>query len=83
MCRLGELLLARGEPEDATAWAGVALRHEPLLERAHRLFIRGLAGQGNRPGSVTAAQDLLRRLDDEELQPEHETVRLAESLGVG
>lgn len=83
MCRLGELLLARGEPEDATAWAGVALRHEPLLERAHRLFIRGLAGQGNRPASVGAAQELLRRLAEEGLRPEHDTVRLAESLGQG
>ncbi len=83
MCRLGELLLARGEPEEATAWASAVLRHEPLLEQAHRLFIRGLAGQGNRPASAAAALELLARLADEGLVPERETERLAEGLGVG
>ena len=82
ICRLGELVLARGEPEEATAWATAVLRHEPLLERGHRLFVRGLAGQGNRPASVEAVRDLIRRLEAERLQPEPETVRLAESLGV-
>jgi DNA-binding SARP family transcriptional activator len=82
ICRLGELLLARGEPEEATTWATTALRHEPLLERAHRLFIRGVGGQGNRAASVTATRELLVRLADEQLSPEPETIRLAEGLGV-
>jgi len=79
-CRLGELLLARGEPEEAAAWAATALRHEPLLERAHRLFVRGLAGQGNLPAARSALGELLARLADERLAPERDTALLADSL---
>jgi DNA-binding SARP family transcriptional activator len=83
ICRLGELLLARGEPEEATAWATRVVGLEPLLERGHRLFVRGLDGQGNRPASRRAAADVLDRLAGEGLQPEVETVRLVERLGAG
>ncbi len=81
ICRLGELLLARGEPEEATAWASTAQRLEPLLERAHRLFIRGLAGQGNRPAAMEAAATFVERLEADGLTPEPETVRFVEGLG--
>jgi DNA-binding SARP family transcriptional activator len=82
MCRLGELLLARGEPEEATAWAATVLRHEPLLERGHRLFVRGLSGQGNRPAGMAAVRDVIELLTAEGLEPEPETTRLAEALGL-
>lgn len=82
MARLGELLLARGEPEEASSWAAVSLRHEPLLERAHRLLIRSLAGQGNQPASRTAMEELLARLRDDGIEPERDTLLLADRLGV-
>jgi DNA-binding SARP family transcriptional activator len=80
ICRLGELLLARGEPEEATAWATRVVAMEPLLERGHRLFIRGLDGQGNRPASRQAASEVIELLAGEGLQPEVETVRLLDRL---
>jgi DNA-binding SARP family transcriptional activator len=75
ICRLGELLLARGEPEEAARWGSEVLQIEPLLERGHRLFLRSLVAQDDRPGARAGAQSLLAQLAAEGLEPEPDTVR--------
>jgi LuxR family transcriptional regulator, maltose regulon positive regulatory protein len=80
--RLGELVLARGEPEEASSWATRALRLEPLHERSERLFIRALLAEDNRAAAVSAARDLIGRLRADNLTPEHDTIDLAQRLGL-
>ncbi|MCB0964802.1 MAG: bacterial transcriptional activator domain-containing protein, partial [Acidimicrobiales bacterium] len=82
MVRVGQLRLARGEPETAGVWAARVTRLEPLDDAAHRLFAQALAAQGNRAGAAATLRGLLARLAEERLGPERETVRLASSLGV-
>lgn len=79
-CRLGELLLAVGEPEQAAAHATIALRDEPLHERAGRLLVHALSGQDNRAAAQRAMRDLLDLLADQGLTPEHDTELLASTF---
>jgi two-component SAPR family response regulator len=82
-CRVGELILARGEPETAMHDAVAALRLEPLSERAQRLFIRCHLAVG----STTTARELGERLAGDlraaGLAPERETEGLLRQLQVG
>ncbi|MCC5953907.1 MAG: hypothetical protein JJU45_17570 [Acidimicrobiia bacterium] len=80
--RLGELLIARGEPEEAASWAAEALRQEPLHERAHRVLVRALLGQDDRAGAVRTTRELIEMLAGEGLRPDAETVKLASSIGL-
>lgn len=80
--RLGELLLARGDPEQAMHHAVTAQRLDPLSERAHRLFIRCHLAVGSTSAARGAAQHLVRELDDAGLAPERETQVLVNRLGV-
>lgn len=82
LTRLGELLLARGEPEEASEWAAKVIRAEPLDERAHRMFARSLAAQGNRQGAGAAIAGFIERLGAEGLSVESETTRLAASFSL-
>lgn len=81
-CRLGELLLARGEPEEAAQHAAAALRAEPLHERAARLLAHTSIAQAHRAGAQRVLATLARGLRDHQLRPEPETEALARSLGV-
>lgn len=81
-CRLGELLLARGEPEQAAAHAADALRAEPLHERAARLLAHASIAQSHRAGAKRALDSVVRRLREQGLHPEPETERLARTLGI-
>jgi hypothetical protein len=45
--RAGELLLARGEPEEARRLAQIALRIDPWSERIHRTIVAAHVATGN------------------------------------
>jgi DNA-binding SARP family transcriptional activator len=75
-CRVGELVLARGEPEEAARHAASVLRDEPLQERAGRLLVHALDAQGDRATATRALRDLVQRLDDNGLRPEAATLDL-------
>jgi len=81
-CRAGELLLARGEPEEAARLAGAVLGDEPLQERAGRLLVHSLAAQGDRATARRALAELLARLSDQGLRSEPETGQLARQHGL-
>ncbi len=75
-CRVGELTLARGEPEEATGWATRAVRDSPTAERAGRLLISAYVAMDARPAALEAAERLLDHLTDADLEPEPATARL-------
>lgn len=80
--RLGELLLARGEPEDAARWTAQALGLEALHERAVRLLASALEAQGDRAGGARVLGIALEHLADEGLTPERLTRDHAARVGV-
>lgn len=80
MCRISELVAARGEPETAARWAGDARAIDPLNQRAGRLFVAALDAMGARSAAVTAIVDLLDVLTADGIQPEPATERLAQRL---
>lgn len=81
-CRLGELLLARGEPEQSAAHAAAALRDEPLHERSACLLVHALVAQGDRASARRTIESLVGRLADHDLSPERSTEQLARRLGL-
>jgi DNA-binding SARP family transcriptional activator len=72
-CRLGELLLAKGEPEEALRAVVDAARIDPLAERAGRTEIRCHLALGSATAARTAARHLREMLVREGLTPERET----------
>lgn len=81
-CRLAELWLERGEPEQAAAHAALVLAGEPCQERAGRLLARSVAAQGDRPTARGVLAELLRRVAALGLTPEPATARLAAAFAV-
>lgn len=80
MCRVSELVAARGEPEEAARWAQRARLVEPLDQRAGRLFVAALDASGQ-PASARAALDDLRSvLAANGIGLERPTQRLIERL---
>lgn len=75
-CRVGELVLARGEPEAALREAAAALRLEPSSERAHRLFIRAHLAIGSTAQARAVGAALVEALAADGLRPEEETAAL-------
>lgn len=82
MSRLGELVLARGEPERACVYAARALQIEPLHERAARLLAACLDAQDDRAGAARALATLIEALADHGLEPERSTLDQANRLGI-
>jgi DNA-binding SARP family transcriptional activator len=80
-CRRGELLLARGEPEEALAAATAAVGIDELSERAHRLRIRCQLALGAVDTSRSAAAELRSLLSRSGLTPEPETRKLLGRFG--
>ncbi|HEX6312630.1 MAG TPA: BTAD domain-containing putative transcriptional regulator, partial [Acidimicrobiia bacterium] len=80
--RAGELLLARGEPEQALRLADRVAAVDELAERAHRLRIQCLLAVGDRSAARTSGERLLVLLARADLAPERETVRLVSPLGL-
>lgn len=81
-CRVGELVLAKGEPEAAMRDAAHALRSDPSSERAHRLFIRCHLAVGSTDAARAVARRLLDQLAADSLAPEDETVALLHRIGM-
>ena len=79
-CRIGELVLAKGEPEEAARWATRALRDAPVDERAGRLAISCYAAMGSLSAALEVADHLRNELDRAGLRPEPATVRLIERI---
>lgn len=79
-CRIGELTLARGEPEAAAEWATKAYRLSAIDERAGRLLISCLAAAGDRVSALQAADKLAADLREAGLKPERLTVQLTERI---
>ncbi len=82
LARIGELNSARGEPEVAAEAATIALRIDPLCQRASRVFIRSLQSMDNHSGAHQAARDLIERAEKEGQVLDHETLGLVEPLGL-
>ncbi|MGI9600311.1 MAG: BTAD domain-containing putative transcriptional regulator [Acidimicrobiales bacterium] len=82
MCRIGELQLAKGEPELAGEWAVRAQRLDALLERAGRLLIKSFMAVDERSAAAATAQTLLDRLNRAGLPPDADTTRLLATVGV-
>ncbi len=79
-CRIGELTLARGEPEAASEWATKAYRLSAIDERAGRLLISCLAAAGDRVAALQTADKLVSDLREAGLKPERPTVQLTERI---
>ena len=77
----GELLLARGEPEQALRRADEVAAIDELAEQGHRLRVRALLATGPERAR-TSAERLLRVLAEAGLEPEHDTRRLLTPLGL-
>jgi len=80
--RAGELLLARGEPEQALRRADQVMAVDELAERSHRLRIRCLLAIGDRSAARNSGEQLLRVLAGAGLSAEIETNRLLAPLGL-
>lgn len=80
MCRVAELTMAKGEPEEAARWATKARQIDPLNERAGRIFVAALEAVGDRTAARTAAQQLLATLRAADLEPTPVTQRVLARL---
>jgi DNA-binding SARP family transcriptional activator len=80
--RAGELLLARGEPEQALRLADRVAAVDELAERAHRLRVQCLLAMGDRSAARVSGERLLGLLATADLAPDRETVRLLAPLGL-
>jgi LuxR family maltose regulon positive regulatory protein len=82
-CRYGELVLARGEPEQAISAAVRAQELDHASERAHRLFIRCHVALGSLSTAREAGRALAERLRRDGLTAEEETRHLLRRLERG
>lgn len=80
LARLGELELARGEPEVALSHAAAVLRLNELDERAARLMVGALLAVGDRAGAFQAASRIEGELRAAGLDPELETRRVIDRV---
>jgi DNA-binding SARP family transcriptional activator len=80
VARVGELLLARGEPEQAMHLAVRAQQLDSLSERAQRLFIRCHLALGSTSSARAAGARLVADLADAGMRPDRETELLLQSL---
>lgn len=75
MCRVGELIAARGEPEEAARWAERALGVDELSQRASVLFVAALGASGDRSAASEAIALITNRFADRGLDIDRETLR--------
>jgi len=79
-CRLAELLLAKGEPEDALSVAVLAARIDPLAERARRTEIRSHLALGSAMAARSTARKLRSVLQAEGMRPDRDTELLLDRV---
>lgn len=75
-CRVGELLLAKGEPEEALRVVLDAISIDQYSERARRAEIRCHLALGSALAARSVAQALRHDLDEHNIDPERETAVL-------
>lgn len=75
-CRVGELLLAKGEPEEALRVTVDTISIDPYSERARRTEIRCHLALGSALAARSAAQSLRRDLGEHGVDPDRETAVL-------
>ncbi len=80
LCRRGELVLARGEPEIALALAAAAQQVDQMSERAGRLAIKCHLAVGSTSAACAVARQVGDVLADARVEPDPETRRLLERL---
>ena len=81
-CRAGELLLAKGGPEQALAIATEALQLDAHSEWAHRVAIAANDAIGATAAARRLGIDLIEMLDELGVRPERQTITLLDRLGV-
>ncbi len=81
LCRAGELLAAKGEPEAAMRLAERARNIEPTHDRAGRLMINALAATGNATAARAAASHLAATYVDHGIELSPATRRVLERHG--
>ena len=82
-CRVGELLLAKGEPEEALRVVLDAISVDPYSERARRAEIRCHLALGSALAARSAARALRHDLDEHNIDPERETAVLLQRADPG
>jgi DNA-binding SARP family transcriptional activator len=75
-CRVGELLLAKGEPEEALRVIVDTISIDPYSERARRAEIRCHLALGSALAARSTARSLSRDLDEHGIDPDRETAVL-------
>jgi DNA-binding SARP family transcriptional activator len=75
-CRVGELLLAKGEPEEALRAILDTISIDPHSERARRAEIRCHLTLGSASAARSTAQALRNDLDEHRIDPDRETLVL-------
>jgi DNA-binding SARP family transcriptional activator len=75
-CRVGELLLAKGEPEEALRAILDAIAIDPYSERARRAEIRCHLALGSALAARSTAQSLRHTLAEQGVDPDRETAVL-------
>lgn len=78
MCRVGELVAASGEPEEAARWAERALGVDELSQRAAVLFVAALGASGDRSAASEASALMTDRFAGHGLDIDRETRRAFE-----
>jgi DNA-binding SARP family transcriptional activator len=76
VARVGELELARGEPEVAMRWAAAGQAANSLDERCRRLMMLAMLATGDRAGALRTADDLCEALAAAGLGPSQDTVKV-------
>ncbi len=76
VARVGELELARGEPEVAMRWAAAGQAANSLDERCGRLMMLAMLATGDRAGALRTADDLCEALAEAGLGPSQDTVKV-------
>ena len=80
--RAGELLLARGDRDQALSLASRVCKLDPLFEGAYRLQAHSFLQLGDRTSARRALEAALAMLAREGLEPEPETAHQAAALGI-
>lgn len=84
LLRLSTARAAAGQHDKAVAACRQLVSLDPLREEGHRLMMTLLASAGNRGGALLQYEQCVEVLRDEfDIEPDPETVRLAESIRFG
>ncbi len=78
--RIAELLAARGDTEEAAAWARKALAYDPLSDRAAEAFVGALLANDDRRNAAIALREMLAERGRAGVAPSTRLARFADRL---